>query len=107
MRRAAKAEGWIGNAYEPDEAFAMVGRLNELRKEAGTFDRDDYEIVVSFLAMPSADLYERAAAAGITSTMCAPWMIGEKAHADKIDSRADARRQSIEAFAETIASLSP
>ncbi|MCU1460485.1 MAG: F420-dependent oxidoreductase [Acidimicrobiales bacterium] len=106
LRRAAKADGWIGNAYEPDEAFAIVGRLNELRKAEGTRDREDYEIVVSFMAMPSAELYERAAAAGVTSTLCAPWMMGGgKAHADKVDNRSDARRAAMEQFAETIVSV--
>jgi alkanesulfonate monooxygenase SsuD/methylene tetrahydromethanopterin reductase-like flavin-dependent oxidoreductase (luciferase family) len=106
LRRAAKADGWIGNAYEPDEAFAIVGRLNELRKAEGTLHRDDYEIVVSFLAMPSAELYARAADAGITSTMCAPWMMGGgKAHADLVDNRAEARRAAMEEFAQVIASV--
>jgi probable F420-dependent oxidoreductase len=105
LRRAARADGWIGNAYEPDEAFAIVARLNELRKAEGTADRDDYEIVVSFLAMPSADLYRRAADVGITSTMCAPWMGDGKAHADKVDARAEARRVAIEQFAEAVVSV--
>ncbi len=105
LRRAAKADGWIGNAYEPDEAFAIVGRLNELRKEAGNFDRDDYETVVSFLATPSAELYERAAAVGVTSTLCAPWMGFGKAHADKVDNQAETRRAAMEDFAQLIASV--
>jgi probable F420-dependent oxidoreductase len=106
LRRAAGADGWIGNAYAPDEAFAYVERLNTLRKEAGTFGRDDYEIVVSFMAMPSADLYKRAADVGVTSTICAPWMGDGKAHADKVEARAEARRIAMERFAEMIASLS-
>jgi alkanesulfonate monooxygenase SsuD/methylene tetrahydromethanopterin reductase-like flavin-dependent oxidoreductase (luciferase family) len=107
LRRAARADGWIGNAYEPDEAFAMVGRLNELRKEAGNFDRDDYETTVSFLATPTPELYERAAEAGVTSTLCAPWMGFGKAHADNVDNQAATRRAAMEEFAELIAVVSP
>lgn len=105
LRRAARADGWIGNAYAPDEALAYVQRLNELRRAEGTLDRDDYEVMVSFLAWPSADLYARAADAGVTSTMCAPWMTGGKAHADNVDGAAERRRAALEEFATVIESV--
>ena len=109
LRRAARVDGWIGNAYQPDEALQYVQRLAELRKAAGTFDAPDYEVVVALLAPPDLDLYRRMEDAGVTSMLCAPWMFapepsedrkatGEAAYATSLA----AKRGAIEEFAETI-----
>ena len=76
LRRAARLDGWIGNAYPIEDVLGHVARLNEFRQAAGTADREDYEIIVGALARPELDLYRRMEDAGVTATICAPWMTG-------------------------------
>ena len=115
LRRAARVDGWIGNAYQPDEALTYLQRLHDLRKAEGTLDAPDYEVVIALLSPPDVDAYRRMEDAGVTSMLCAPWMFapeqtddpkatGEAAYATSLD----AKRRAIEDFAETIvAKLAP
>ena len=76
LRRAARLDGWIGNAYTPDDALHYLGQLNAARKAAGTLDRDDFGIVVALQSPPfDLDVYRRMADAGVTTILCTPWLI--------------------------------
>lgn len=74
LRRAAKvADGWIGNAYPWDDAARYTGRLRQFLREEGR-DESSFEIICGLYALPTADLYRRAAEElGITGTLCLPW----------------------------------
>jgi len=89
IERASRLDGWIGNAYPPERAVELVGRV---RRERG--DRD-FEVIVSLLARPDADLYRRMEDAGVTGLLCAPWMRPDA-------TEASARRAAVERFAETV-----
>jgi probable F420-dependent oxidoreductase len=107
LRRAARLDGWIGNAYPPEEALEHLERLNAARRAAGTLGRTDYEIIVGFLARPDVDLYRRMEDAGVTGTICARWMVGPGApSAEHVNRAADlaAKRQAVEEFATRVIS---
>jgi len=89
IERATRLDGWIGNAYTPEQAVELVGRVRR--------ERDDraFEVIVSLLARPDADLYRRMEDAGVTGLLCAPWT-----RPDATD--ASARRAAVERFAETV-----
>ena len=90
LRRAARLDGWIGNAYKPDDAIHYLDRLDALRQEAGTADRDDYQVILGLIAWPSADLCEEFAGRGVTGLLSAPWQIyPELPIADAINKFAD------------------
>jgi probable F420-dependent oxidoreductase len=75
MRRAARhCDGWVGNAYAPDELERHVARLQAFRKAEGR-DHLPFEIVVGVLALPSLDLYRRLEDLGVTGCLCVPWMM--------------------------------
>lgn len=75
LRRAARADGWIGSVYGLDVALEHLARLRRFRDEAGTIDHDSYEVI---LAVPGRagdlDTYRRLEAAGVTGVTCSPWM---------------------------------
>lgn len=74
LRRAARlCDGWVGYAYRWDDAVGYARRLTELRKQYGRLD-EPFDILLALMEPPSVDLYRRAADAGITSVMVAPWM---------------------------------
>src|SRR6478672_1024929 len=68
MERAARLDGWIGNAYTPEQALELVGRVRSARPDP------EFEVIVSLLARPDADLFRRMEDAGVTGVLCAPWM---------------------------------
>lgn len=76
LRRAARIDGWVGNAYLPDDAAGILGRLHDHRRAAGTDDRHGYEIILGLIAWPDADLCRRFADLGVTGLLCAPWLTG-------------------------------
>jgi probable F420-dependent oxidoreductase len=89
VERAARLDGWIGNAYTPEQALDLVGRVRRAREDR------EFEVIVSLLARPDRDLYRRMEDAGVTGLLCAPWMgrsVGDAA----------ARRAAVERFAETV-----
>ena len=91
LSRAARVgDGWIGNAYSPDEAEHYVSRLRDHLKAADRLDDPDFEIVVGLMVMPSQELHDHAASIGITGLLCAP-----HAFAPSVEERPAA----IEAFA--------
>jgi probable F420-dependent oxidoreductase len=78
FRRAARlGDGWLGVHYPVEELLAHCAELRRVREEAGTADRP-FEIIVSPLAAPTADLIEQLEAAGVTTILTSAWMaIGE------------------------------
>jgi probable F420-dependent oxidoreductase len=101
LRRAARLDGWIGNAYRPDEALATVERLNGYRRDAGTMDQG-YDTILGVLAHPDTDLFRRLEDAGVTGILCAPW-INAKPSAESANRTAslDDKREAIRHYAET------
>ena len=76
FRRAARLDGWIGNAYTPEDALHFLAQLQEARAAAGTLDRSDYGTVVAVQADPfDLDVYRRLEDAGVTTILCVPWLI--------------------------------
>ncbi|MDT4933802.1 MAG: hypothetical protein QOK11_1694 [Pseudonocardiales bacterium] len=76
LRRAARLDGWIGNAYTPDDAEYFIGLLNKAREAAGTRDRPDYGIVIALQSPPfGLDVYRRMEDVGVTTILCTPWLI--------------------------------
>ena len=112
MRRAAGLDGWIGNAYQPQEALVHLDRLNRFRRAQGTSDRADYEVMLALLTPPDVDLYRRMEDAGVTSLVCAPLMLapGAMDAGDAWRSQTDyqgslaAKREAIEGFADAVIS---
>jgi probable F420-dependent oxidoreductase len=94
LRRAARLDGWIGTVYPPDEAVEYAERLREARRQAGTLDRDDYEVALAVYAMPTPDLVKRLEDAGVTSLFSAPWMLAAPTWEE--------RRAAMEQFAEQV-----
>jgi probable F420-dependent oxidoreductase len=89
IERATRLDGWIGNAYTPEQAVELVGRVRREREDR------EFEVIVSLLARPDADLYRRMEDAGVTAFLCAPWMRPDA-------TEASARRAAVERFAETV-----
>lgn len=74
LRRAARlGDGWIGTGQTPDEALALLGRLAELRREAGRASQP-FEAIVPLTTPPDADTIARLAAAGMTATTAWPFL---------------------------------
>jgi probable F420-dependent oxidoreductase len=89
IERAARLDGWIGNAYTPERALELVGRVRQKR------DEPEFDVIVSLLARPTPDLYRHMEDAGVSGLLCAPWM---RPGADDLP----ARQAAIEGFAEQV-----
>jgi probable F420-dependent oxidoreductase len=67
LRRAARlGDGWIGAGYAPEEVSGFMGRLKELRKQAGR-GHLPFEFVVPVSVPPDVDLFRRLEDEGVTS----------------------------------------
>jgi probable F420-dependent oxidoreductase len=103
LRRAARLDGWIGNAYTPEEAESHLSRLTAYRRAAGTLDHEDYEVIIGLMARPDVDLYRRFADLGVTGLLCAPWITsraqGGGGAAAAVADRTAAKAAAIEEFA--------
>jgi probable F420-dependent oxidoreductase len=76
LSRAARiGDGWIGNAYTPDEADDVLARLRAHLASAGRADDPTFEVIIALKARPSDELHARFATAGVTGLLCAPWMM--------------------------------
>jgi probable F420-dependent oxidoreductase len=72
LRRAARlGDGWIGMGHTLDSAADAVGRLRELRKEAGRAT-DRFEVTLSG-AVNGAEDVRRWEEAGVDRLMVSPW----------------------------------
>ncbi|HEY8216439.1 MAG TPA: TIGR03619 family F420-dependent LLM class oxidoreductase [Acidimicrobiia bacterium] len=97
LRRAVRHDGWLGMNYELDDIEQLVVRLHELRAEAADA-RADFEVFVIPNAVPTAELHDRLAGLGVTSTMVMPWYPGDPAAATLA-----AKREAMEALATQLA----
>jgi probable F420-dependent oxidoreductase len=76
-RAAALCDGWIGNAYSPEDAQRHIGRLKQHLAEAGRSE-DPFEVIIGLHVPPSMDVVEQASSWGVTGLMCLPWFIEER-----------------------------
>jgi probable F420-dependent oxidoreductase len=77
LRRAARWDGWSGSFYDLEEAAEKIRRLEELREEAGTADRPEFERSMLLKNVPTRDDVRRAEELGYTSLHVAPWWSDE------------------------------
>ena len=87
LRRAARNDGWIGDLISTDQAIEAVGRVRELRAEAG-LTMDDFTVITPLTDAFAPAHYQRAADAGITGIITMPWMFyggADATLAEKVD----------------------
>ena len=76
LSRAARlGDGWIGNAYKPDEAEHYLGAMRAALESADRADDPNFEIIIALKARPTPELHDRVASLGVTGLLCAPWMM--------------------------------
>jgi probable F420-dependent oxidoreductase len=76
LRRAARVgDGWIGNRiYREPQLAELLDRLAGFLAEYGR-TLDDLDVIAPIGALPSAELYQKWAARGVTGTLAAPWWL--------------------------------
>jgi probable F420-dependent oxidoreductase len=74
LRRAARADGWMGVNYAVEHAFAVLEQLGDVRR-AHDAAAGDYEIIVALEREPTADELERLAELGVTGLVKQPWIM--------------------------------
>ena len=103
LRRAARlGDGWVGNAYDVEDAEAMVARMHHHLKEAGR-TADGFEMIIALTCAPDVGTYRRFEDMGVTGLVCAPWAAqihGVKREGTDLETKVSA----LEAFAERIVS---
>lgn len=73
LRRAARlGDGWMGTGQDPAEVPALLGRLRELREQAGRGD-EPFETIVPLVTPPDVDVLRRLGDAGMTATTAWPF----------------------------------
>lgn len=111
LRRAATiCDGWLcADAYTTEQAWHYLGVLKQFLQDAGRAD-DPYRIYMAVRPDPGValyDLYRRLEEAGVTDTICPPWMIAEVSERLEYRSTLDAKLRATEEFAtEVIARMS-
>jgi probable F420-dependent oxidoreductase len=110
LRRAVRyCDGWVGTAYEWDEAVAWVERVSRARQQYGR-RTEPFEIILALREPPSADLYRRAEDMGVTGVMVSPWAGVDDINAgrhDALKQPAERYRSPIERFAEEVVHRCP
>jgi probable F420-dependent oxidoreductase len=102
LRRAARADGWLGVDYEFDDLVPLVKRLKRYREEAGRTD-EPFEIFAVLKRFPDLDTLRRMADMGITMTQDYAWFYKGEPHSSIDHKRATMERfaeKNIQAFAE-------
>lgn len=100
LARAARNDGWIGNAYPLDEAEAVLDRLEAALQANGRRLGDGFEVVMGIYSMDLDD-FHRFADRGVTGFIAAPAMMPGDSDGTAAASIAD-RVAAIERFAETV-----
>jgi probable F420-dependent oxidoreductase len=72
LRRAARHDGWVGDACSTDTAIGHATRLRELRAELGREGAPDVVVALNDALTP--DDFARAEAGGVTDVMTMPWL---------------------------------
>jgi alkanesulfonate monooxygenase SsuD/methylene tetrahydromethanopterin reductase-like flavin-dependent oxidoreductase (luciferase family) len=101
MRRAARADGWVGTIYDFQAGRRHLDRLAKFRSEAGTDDRVDYEICFQQPTVASVDDLRRWQELGVTSMWVRPWTAH---HPFLADPGHDELMRSIEDYAQRVLS---
>lgn len=103
LRRAARqGDGWIGNAYTPEDAEVMLARLHGHLEAAGRTP-DGFETVIALMAAPTPDLLHRFEDLGVTALICAPQMVSSDTKG-RYDSPVSAKIEAMERFASKVIS---
>lgn len=96
IRRAAGCDGWMGLDFAVDEIPAVIERIRRARADVGigVSSNESFEIILSPRAEPSAELYRRLEAMGVTGVILPAWslMSGDF-------TSIDAKRRQMEGFA--------
>ncbi|MBI2168046.1 MAG: TIGR03619 family F420-dependent LLM class oxidoreductase [Actinobacteria bacterium] len=85
IARAVRNDGWVGNLYQPDEAFEKAERVVKALREVGREPGPDFELVLSVYALDDLDLFRRLEDAGVTALITAPWMLAGSEWQDQAD----------------------
>jgi probable F420-dependent oxidoreductase len=101
LRRAARADGWLGLEHTDDELARIVAVLDdELARNGRT--REGFEIMALPSRDPDVDAYRRAARLGVTSGVVTSWCLQGPATAlprtAPVDEKIDVMRQWTEAL---------
>ena len=94
LRRAARADGWLGIDYEFEDLAPLLDRLAELRREYGTETRP-FEIFAVLKQTPDLDTLKRMADLGVTMTQDYAWFYKGEPY-----SSLEHKRAGMERFAE-------
>jgi probable F420-dependent oxidoreductase len=95
LRRAARHDGWLAAGPFPvEKVVAQIGRLNELRREAGTAGRE-YGVIAGVAEPPDLETFKRLRDAGVTGIIKVPWY-----YEGMPESTIDYKRENLERFAE-------
>jgi alkanesulfonate monooxygenase SsuD/methylene tetrahydromethanopterin reductase-like flavin-dependent oxidoreductase (luciferase family) len=73
LRRAARADGWVGVNYDEAEMGGILRRLAALRRELET-PREPFQVVLAPNATPTPDLCRRLADQGVTGIVVPTWL---------------------------------
>jgi probable F420-dependent oxidoreductase len=74
LRRSARNDGWVGNAYPLDEADAVLDRLDAHLRANGRHLGDGYECILGIYSLDPDD-FRRFAERGVTGFLAAPAML--------------------------------
>lgn len=96
LKRAARADGWLGAGNTPEEVPALLAELQRLRAELGRADKP-FETVVGLKTPPDLATFQRLAEHGMTASVSYPFMFGLGR-----ESTLDQKKRVMENFAETI-----
>jgi len=100
LRRAARNDGFIGNAYPVDEADAVLDRLDAALEAEGRQVGDGFEIIIGLYSTDPAD-FRRFAERGVTGFLAAPAMLkGDRS--GQPTASIEQRCEAIAAFGETV-----
>lgn len=102
LDRAARNDGWLGMNYSLEEIDVLLGALHDARArsfDAGVDRTKPFETMVIPNVMATPKIFDELAEKGVTSTVCMPWNLGDRAIAPvgaKIDAMAAFAEQFIE-----------
>ncbi|MGE2729735.1 TIGR03619 family F420-dependent LLM class oxidoreductase [Mycolicibacterium vaccae] len=99
LRRAARNDGWMHGGGDPEELDGLLAKLTKFREEAGTAERDDYEIHVISIDAYTADGIKRLEDKGVTDVIVGfriPYIMGQDTEP------LDAKIRNLEMFAENV-----
>jgi probable F420-dependent oxidoreductase len=81
LRRAARHDGWLGVDYDLDTLAALIARLQEHRREAGTAARP-FEIFAVLKGPLTVDRLQRMRDLGVTITQDYAWLYKGEAYSE-------------------------